>query len=177
MLYMCIKVQHKPIKDQIKGSNSRSKRNRSVPWSGAPDCPVCHRTVFGAPGPHTSELFTFGFLRPCSAIIHPTVWCTSGATATNATVDRNGHLQTLQCAQKSGQRVRAAPDSTQYLFGAAPDCPVQQEHKASNGRLRLNPNGWVTWLAHRTVSDGAPDYLVRPSTAAPHQRLFGGWGL
>jgi Tfp pilus assembly major pilin PilA len=29
---------------------------------------------------------------------------------------------------------------------------------------RSNPNGWVTWLAHRTVSSGAPDCLVRPST-------------
>jgi hypothetical protein len=28
-----------------------------------------------------------------------------------------------------------------------------------------NPNGWVTWPAHRTVSGGAPDCLVRPSTA------------
>jgi hypothetical protein len=36
----------------------------------------------------------------------------------------------------------------------------------SIGRLRQNPNGWVTWLAHRTVSSGAPDCPVRPSTAA-----------
>jgi hypothetical protein len=27
--------------------------------------------------------------------------------------------------------------------------------QSSNGRLRPNPNGWVTWLAHRTTS-GAP---------------------
>jgi hypothetical protein len=30
---------------------------------------------------------------------------------------------------------------------------------------RSNPNGWVTWLAHRTISGGAPDCPVRPSTA------------
>jgi hypothetical protein len=30
-------------------------------------------------------------------------------------------------------------------------CPVPLEDKASNGRQRPNPNGWVTWLAHRTV--------------------------
>jgi hypothetical protein len=36
----------------------------------------------------------------------------------------------------------------------------------SNGRLRQNSNGWVTWLAHRTVSGGAADYPVRPSAAA-----------
>jgi hypothetical protein len=38
------------------------------------------------------------------------------------------------------------------------------------------PNGWVTWLAHRTVSGGAPDYPVRPSTAEFPNDCFGGWG-
>jgi hypothetical protein len=47
--------------------------------------------------------------------------------------------------------VRGASDSEQYLSGAALDCPVPLEDKDSNGRLRPNPNGWVTWLAHRTV--------------------------
>jgi hypothetical protein len=56
-------------------------------------CPgLAHRTVSGALGPYNFELFTFGFLRPRSAIIHRTVRCTSGATATSATVDCNGHL-------------------------------------------------------------------------------------
>jgi hypothetical protein len=27
-----------------------------------------------------------------------------------------------------------------------------------------NPNGWVTWLVHWTVSGGEPDCPVRPST-------------
>jgi hypothetical protein len=44
-------------------------------------------------------------------------------------------------------------------------CPVPLEDKASNGRPLQYPNGWVTWLA-RTVSGGAPDCQVRPSTAA-----------
>jgi hypothetical protein len=71
-----------------------------------------------------------------------------------------------QCTGSSC-RVRAvpegAPDSEQYLSGAAPGCPVHQEVRSSNGRNRQNPNGWVTWLAHRTVSGGAPDCPVRPS--------------
>jgi hypothetical protein len=40
----------------------------------------------------------------------------------------------------------------------APDCPVPQGDKASNGQLLPNPNSWVTWrctgqcpVAHRTV--------------------------
>jgi hypothetical protein len=40
----------------------------------------------------------------------------------------------------------------------------------------LNPNGWVTWLAHWTVSGGAPDCLVRPSTDSLPNGHFGGWG-
>jgi hypothetical protein len=41
---------------------------------------------------------------------------------------------------------------------------------------RSNPNGWVTWLAHQTVSGGAPDCPVRPSTADFPNDHFGGWG-
>jgi hypothetical protein len=62
--------------------------------------------------------------------------------------------------------VRGAPDTAQCLSGAAPDCPVPLKGKASNGQKLLNPNGWVTWLAHWTVSGGPPDCPVRPSTAA-----------
>jgi hypothetical protein len=59
------------------------------------------------------------------------------------------------------------------------DCPVHHRtirwpHMSE--LQRSNPNGWVTWLAHRTVSGGAPDCLVRPSTAAPPNGHFGGWG-
>jgi hypothetical protein len=69
--------------------------------------------------------------------------------------------------------VRGAPDSEQCLSGAAPDYyPVPLKDKASNGQKLPNPNGWVTWLAHRTVSGGASDCLVRPSTAATPNSLL-----
>jgi hypothetical protein len=59
------------------------------------------------------------------------------------------------------------------------DCPVHHQtvwwpHLSE--LQRSNPNGWVTWTAHRTVSSGAPDCSVRPSTAAPPNGHFGGWG-
>jgi hypothetical protein len=140
MFHRCIKVQHKPIKDQIRVQKERSKRNRRVPWSGAPACPVCHQIVSGAPGPYSCELATFGFLWPRSAINHRTVRCAtrlsgapSGATTTNATVDCNERLQCYS-AQRVRAEVRAvardAPDSEQYLSGAAPDCPMPLEDKA-----------------------------------------------
>jgi hypothetical protein len=125
-----------------------------MPWSGATDCPVYHRTVSGAPGRSTLNSSASGFLHRHSAIIHQTVRCNnglsgvpSGATATAPTVVCKNEQWREQCADSS-RRVRAAPegapDSEQCLSGA----PRSQ---SSNGRNRQNPNGWVTWLAHRTV--------------------------
>jgi hypothetical protein len=98
-------------------------------------------------------------------VCHQTVRCTSGVT----TIHRNGRLQRTPCNATVHTEVRAvvrgAPDSEQCLFGAAPDCPVPLEDKASNGQKLLNPNSWVTWLVHETVFGGAPDCPVRPSTA------------
>jgi hypothetical protein len=81
-------------------------------------CVVHHRIVSGAPGWIDFKLFTFGFLRLRSAIIHRTVqWVTglSGVIAEqrlpSATVDSNGPLQCEQCADSS-RRVRAAPEGT-----------------------------------------------------------------
>jgi hypothetical protein len=82
MFYRCIKVQHKPTNVQEMVQIQRSKEP-SVLWSGAPDCPVCHQTMSSAPGPYKDELATLGFLLVRSAIIHWTVRCASGATATS----------------------------------------------------------------------------------------------
>jgi hypothetical protein len=73
------KVHTKPIKRPRKGFNKESKDNKSVPWSGAPDCPVCHRTVSGAPGnsmPNSSPSGIFNGLRynsPDCPVHHRTV--------------------------------------------------------------------------------------------------------
>jgi hypothetical protein len=67
---------------------------------------------------------------------------------------------------------RGAPDSEQCLSGATPDCPVPLENKASNCQKLLNPNGWVTWLAHWIVSGGALDRPMRPSTTATPNGLL-----
>jgi hypothetical protein len=145
------------------------------------ECPgLAHRTMSGTPGPYDSELFSFRFLQRRSAIIHRTVRCATGLSGAPAeqrlastTVDCNGRLQRYS-ARTVRAEVRAAaegaPDSEQCLSGAT-------RRQSSNGRIRKNPNGWVTWLAHRTVSGGAPDCPVRPSTAATPNGCFGGWGL
>jgi hypothetical protein len=165
------------------------QRNQRLPWSGAPDCLVCHRTVSGAPPDSVrctrefhSELATFGKLGGRSAIIHRTVRCSiglssapSGATAPSA----NGRLQRYrnseQCslyAQKSEQASEGAPDSEQWLSGAPPDCSVA--HLSEAPTVRTQRQGDVA--AHRTVSGGAPDCPVGHATAGFTNDYFGGWG-
>jgi hypothetical protein len=119
-----------------------------VPWCGASDCPVCHWTVSSAPRPYKSKLSTLWFLRTRSAIIHRTVRCASGASVQrsiaqcldSATV--HGRSQS-RSQRRTGQRTVPVRCDTGLSDATRSQC--------SNGRLRLNPNGWVTWLAHRTV--------------------------
>jgi hypothetical protein len=59
------------------------------------------------------------------------------------------------------------------------DCPVHHRTvrwPRSQKLQRSNPNGRVTWLAHRTVFGGAPNCPVRHTTAAFTNGYFGGWG-
>jgi hypothetical protein len=86
----------------------------------------------------------------------------SSATALNA----------LQCAPEL-EHTREA-HRTVYRTCLVHHRTAQRPHKSE--LQRSNPNGWLTWLAHRTVSGGAPDCLVRHATAHFQRPLCGGWG-
>jgi hypothetical protein len=107
-----------------------------------------------------------------SAIIHRTVRCASGATATSrATVDCN----TLN-AHLRAQRTEHAQKAHRTVYRT---CPVhhrtaQRPHLSE--LQRSEPNGRLTWLAHRTVSGGAPDCPVRHAIDSLPTATFGGWG-
>jgi hypothetical protein len=131
-----------------------------VPWSGAPDCPVCHRTVSGAPGTSTPNCSDSGILGSHSAIIHRTVRCSTGqcpvghrtvrcASGATATSRQRSSAEGINCATVRA-RVRVepagAPDTEQCLSGAPPDCPVAQKTEA--------PTVGIQWLGDVA---GAPD--------------------
>jgi hypothetical protein len=105
-------------------------------------------------------------------VSHRTVRCNSGATATSrATVDCNAFNARLRA-----QRIEHTKLAHQTVYRT---CPVhhrtaQRPHKSE--LQRSNPNGWLTWLAHRTVSGGAPDCPVRHATTDFQRPHFGGWG-
>jgi hypothetical protein len=129
---------------------------------------LAHRTV-RCTRALEAKLATFGNFKRHSAIIHRTVRCTpdcpvcqrkqrilrrqrSPAEAFNA----------LQCVPESehAQEAHRTAYSTYLVHHRTARRPHQSELQ------RSNPNGRVMWLAHRTLSSGAPDCPVRPSTAA-----------
>jgi hypothetical protein len=137
-----------------------------------PDSVRCTREPY-------SELLTFGISGSRSAIIHRTVRCSTGlfgVPAEQRLLRDNGHLQravnALQCAQKSEQSQKAHQTVNRA-------CPVHHwtlRWPRFQTLQRSEPNGRVTWLAHRTVSGGAPDCPVRHAIAASTNGSFGGWG-
>ena len=83
--------------------------------------------------------------------VHRTVRCASGATVICA---QRSTLQSVQLNSECQSRSQRGTG----LSGAAPDCPVPHEDKASNGRPAPSPNDRVMWrrtghcpVAHRTV--------------------------
>jgi hypothetical protein len=105
-------------------------------------------------------------------VSHRTVRCASGATTTSrTTVDCNAFNARLRA-----QRTKHAQLAHQTVYRT---CPV---HHRTAQRPHLSelqwsePNGWLMWLAHRTVSGGAPDCSVRHATTAFQRPYLGGWG-
>jgi len=101
------------------------RSNRRLLWSGAPDCPVCHRTCPVHQRTQVSNSSPSGISRGHSAIIHRTVRCApdmSGAPRKGGT--RNSPASGFHYSRSAiiHRTVRCAPD-----------CPV---HLRSNGYFR-----------------------------------------
>jgi hypothetical protein len=65
---------------------------------------------------------------------------------------------TVACSMNSARTVRAESEQRQKAHRTVNSaCPVRPRTsgaprcQSSNGRNHQNPNGWVMWLAHRTV--------------------------
>jgi hypothetical protein len=106
-------------------------------------------------------------------VSHRTVRCASGATATSRQRSTATTFNALQCAPES-EHVQLA-HRTVYRTCPVHHLTAQRPHQSE--LQRSNPNGRMTWLAHRTVSGGAPDCPGRPATVVFQRPLFGGWAI
>jgi hypothetical protein len=144
-----------------------------VVWPGAPDCPVCHQTVSGAPGPYRIKLATLGFLQPRSALIHRTIRCTSGAT----TNSHNGRLQklwnrwTVKNSALQSQSIESEAHQTVNRTCPMWHQTVRCHKKTTAPTVDCSQTLMVGWRGGAPDSlqglfGGAPDCPVRPSPAA-----------
>jgi hypothetical protein len=138
-----------------------------VPWYGAPDCPVHQGTQL-----QTCHLWEFWEPLRYNSPDCPVCQRSNGYTAPTVVCNRTVKVNSARLrAQKSEQRQKAHRTVNS-------DCPVHHRTVRWPRSQKLqwsNPNGRVTWLAHRTVSGVALDCPVRHTTAAFTNGYFGGW--
>jgi hypothetical protein len=177
------KVHNKPIQVKRKGSNKGSKRQSkcALVWrtglSGAPSdsvrcttgqCPVHQVTQL-----RTCHLREFWEPLRCNSSDCPVCQQSNGYIAPTVVCEGIKCAAVRACARRSQIRRKKA-HKTVYRTCPVHHRTVRWPHKSE--LQRSNPNGRVTWLAHRTVSGGAPDCPVRHATAASTNGYFGGWG-
>jgi hypothetical protein len=101
-------------------------------------------------------------------VSHRIVRCASGATTTShATIDYNAFHARLRA-----QRTEHAQKAHRTVYRTCPMHYRTTQRPHLSELQRLEPNGRLTWLAHRTVSGGAPDCPVRHATAASQRPIL-----
>jgi hypothetical protein len=149
-----------------------------VPWYGAPDSVRCtrglqvklftfgkiqrrsaiiHRTVRCTPDsvwwPKEERLCNSPASGICSAIIHrtcPVYTGLSGEPAEQRLLHANGHMQAHLMRARSAQRAGTRETMHRTVYSSCPVYTGQPGGPKSQKLQRSNPNGLVTWLAHRT---------------------------
>jgi hypothetical protein len=168
-----------------------------VPWSGAPDCPVCPRTVSGAPGnskPNSSPSGIFRGLHynsPDCPVHHRTV---SGAPRKSSSElasfgnplrynspdcpvsqRSNGYFApTVDC-----RRIKCAPARVEVRARAGGTPDSLQDLSGAPPDSQAGPQVRAPTVGTQRLGDvaGAPDCPVRHATAASTKRLVWWLGL
>jgi hypothetical protein len=99
--------------------------------------------------------------------------------AVKATLSDGAPDPPIVLVPKSGKSCDKKSGKSCSKSGLYRTCPVhhrtaQRPHQSE--LQRSEPNGRLTWLAHRTMSGGAPDCPVRHATDSLPTATFGGWG-
>jgi hypothetical protein len=128
-----------------------------------PDSVRCTRAL-------EAELATFGNFRGRFAIIHRTVRCASGATATSRAMVVCNRIQCATVRARVRARAVGAPDSLQDLSGAPPEEAPQVRAPTIEPQRLADVAGAPDSVRWRTGLSGAPCDSTLPTT------IFGGWG-
>jgi hypothetical protein len=139
-----------PVHQRTPSQTLHLRENPEALHYNSPDCPVYTGQCPVPQGRAALELASLGNLLHYNSPDCPVYTGLSGEPAEQRLLRANGHLQAhsmrARSAQKSG--TRETVHRTIYIT-----CPVytgQPGGPRSQKLQRSNPNGLVTWLAHRT---------------------------
>jgi hypothetical protein len=140
--------------------------NRSFRF-GAPDCPVVHRTVSGAPGCLDLKTLFSGICRRRTAKIHRTVRCAPDCPVSQRSAQANGRPRNLRTTRGLANGRKKAPDCPVCTgLSGAPDlqrsaAPVKETNRAPDS-VRCAPDCPVRPTTEG--KDGLPDlFSTAPS--------------
>jgi hypothetical protein len=139
----------------VLGSTKEQRSNRRLLWSGAPDCPVCHRICPVHQRTPTSKSSLSGISRGHSAIIHRTVRCAPDMSG----APRKGGLRNSPASGFNSSRSAIIHRTVRCIYGATAT-------SGANGylqRIYCAPARAEGRHAHA----GAPDTLQCMSGAPP----------
>jgi hypothetical protein len=153
------------------GSTKRARNDRRQPSSGAPDTVRCRELQ--------AKLFTFGNFQRRFAIIHRTVWCSTGqcpvlqrratlnspasgirsaiihrtcpVSGATATSRQRSPAESFN-ARQSAQKSGTRKVAHRTLYSTCPVCHRTSRRAQQSELQRSEPNSLVTWLAHQTLS-------------------------
>jgi hypothetical protein len=153
-LYRCQRFTTSQLKkDQSWVQNRGLEASRKAPWSGAPDCPVAHQTVSGAPGDFAQNSSTSGFSWSRRAIIHRTVRCTPDSVRCSKRTRLRNLAASGICSGCSAIIHRTCPVYT-GLSGATTGATTTSRQRSPatviNARQSAQASG-TPILAHRTL--------------------------
>jgi hypothetical protein len=151
------------------GSTKEQRDNRRHLWSGAPDYPVCHRTVSGAPEDSNSTSSPSGKSQSRRAIIHRTIRCTPDSVRCSKGTRLWNSPASGICDGCSAIIHRTCPVYT-GLSGATTEQRLLHANghlQAHSMRARSAQKSGTPMLAHRTLYSTC---LVRHRTSRRAQK-------
>ena len=151
------------------GSTKEQRANRRHLWSGAPDCPVCHRTCPVHQRTPNSNSSPSGISKGNSAIIHRTVRCTPDSVRCSKEewpqeLASFGNLQRL--VHYNSPDMSGVHRTVRCILGATATSRQRSPATAINARQSAQASG-TPMLAHRTIYSACP---VRHRTSRRAQK-------
>jgi hypothetical protein len=152
----------------VLGSTQEQRSNRRLLWSGAPDCPVCHRTCPVHQGTPTPNCSPSGISGDHSAKIHRTVWCTPDMSGAHRTCPV---LQGRAASRTRQPRVFTSAAPLKFTGLSGVHRTVRCNLGATATSRQRSPAGAFNALQKRAVvrhaGAGAPDTLQCMSGVPP----------